>query len=154
MKKIEGFMIVLIAVFALSGCGDSAYEDGYEDGFYDGARIPESGMTTLFLIDINGDTAADIHYVCEDSSGYITADVHTAPNGEFTFYPGESCAFDLIGDGTPMDPLFIEDDIGRGKNNIPYFCDAGDNGLTDYDPDSNRDGYFDYMYNDRCVFYF
>ena len=152
MKKIIGFALASAAVFALSGCGgsyDAGYDDGYDDGFYDGTRVVEDGMTTLFLIDINGFSAGGVPYTCIDSEGYVTDDYMTAPNGEFTFYPGERCTFDLLGfGGTPDDPLFIEDDIGYGKGDIPYACDGGDAGLT------YPDGGFEYFPDDICTFYF
>ncbi|SFV65802.1 hypothetical protein MNB_SV-10-1339 [hydrothermal vent metagenome] len=151
MKKITAFLAVGAAVFALSGCGsgyDNGYDDGYNDGFYDGTRVPVDNMTTLFIRDINGFSAGGVHYTCVDPEGYVTDDYVTAPNGEFTFYPGERCTFDLYGfGGTPDDPLFIEDDTGFGKGDIPYACDGGDGGLT------YPDGGFEYFPNDICTFY-
>ena len=149
MKKLMIFVASLGVMVALSGCGGgSSYDDGYDDGFYDGARQPEAAMTTLYLRDSNGFSAGGVHYVCEDPSGVVTADFMTAPNGEFTFYPGERCTFDLIGFlGTPGDPLFIQDDTGLGKGDIPYSCYAGDSGLT------YPDGSFEYFQDDSCTFY-
>ena len=159
MRKITGFVVAITVVFALSGCGggsyNEGYNDGYDDGFYDGTRVVDDGMTTLFLIDIEGFSAGGVPYYCVDPSGYVTADYVTAPNGEFTFYPGEQCSFDLLGfGGTPDDPLFIEDDIGIGKNNIAYVCDGGDAGLTGYNVDLGRDGFFNYLPDDICTFSF
>ncbi len=161
--KRRWMMILLAGVAAvmMTGCGgggssyDAGYEDGYDDGFYDGARVPVDGMTTLFLIDFDGFSAAGVHYTCVDSTGALTADAVTAPNGEFSFYPGEQCTFDLLGfGGTPDDPLFIEDDIGQGKNNIAYSCDGGDAGLTGYNAELDRDGFFNYLPDDVCTFSF
>jgi len=150
MKKWIMICLSGIAIVSLSGCGSysEGYDDGYDDGFYDGARVPADDMTTLFIRDVNGFSAGGIHYTCVDPDGYISADYVTAPNGEFSFYPGERCTFDLIGFlGTPDDPLFIEDDMGYGKGDIPYACDAGDAGLT------YPDGGFEYLIDDICTFY-
>jgi hypothetical protein len=151
MKKWMMLLVSGLAVIALSGCGsyDDGYDDGYHDGFYDGARIPTDAMTTLFLIDYEGFSIGGVPYYCVDPSGVVTADYITAPNGEFSFIPGERCTFDLLGfGGTPDDPLFIQDDVGFGKGDIPYFCDGGDGGLT------YADGGFEYFPDDVCTFYF
>ena len=152
MKKWLTIMISTMAVVALSGCGgssyDAGYDDGYDDGFYDGARVPAESMTTLFIRDRDGFSAGGVHYTCIDPGGIVTADFVTAPNGEFSFYPGERCTFDLIGFlGTPEDPLFIQDDAGFGKGDIPYSCYGGDAGLT------YPDGSFEYLIDDSCTFY-
>ncbi len=152
-KKTIVWLSVAVA-FAISGCG-SSYDQGYQDGFYDGTRVPADGMTTLFLRDLDGFSAAGVQYTCTDPTGAVSAQAVTAPNGEFTFYPGEQCSFDLTGfGGTPADPLFIEDDIGQGKNNIAYVCAGGDAGLTGYNADFGRDGFFDYYPDDSCTFSF
>jgi len=150
-KKIISLMFATVAVFALSGCdgADDAYEDGYEDGYHDGSRVPESGMTTLFLIDRKGFSASDVEYTCINSFGDVSGPFYTEGNGEFTFEPGENCTFELIGfDGTPGDELFIESDIGQPKDSIPYSCYGGDAGLTDLY------GSFNYLINDSCTFAF
>ncbi|HHO65358.1 MAG TPA: hypothetical protein ENJ71_02430 [Epsilonproteobacteria bacterium] len=159
MKRWIMIMMGVMTAVALSGCGGSSYDDGYDDGysdgFYDGARVPVDGMTTLFLRDIDGFSAGGVHYTCVDPTGALSADAITAPNGEFSFYPGEQCTFDLIGfGGTPGDPLFVEDDIGQGKNNIAYVCQGGDAGLTGYNVDLGRDGFFNYLPDDICTFSF
>jgi len=149
MRKLTIFLVSLGAMVALSGCGGSSYDEGYEDGFYDGAREPVAAMTTLYLRDIEGFSAGGVHYVCQDPDGRVSADVVTAPNGEFSFYPGERCTFDLRGFlGTPDDPLFIQDDAGLGKGDIPYACYGGDAGFT------YADGSFEYLQDDSCTFYF
>ena len=155
MKTVWMKTAAAIAVAALvSGCGGGSsytegYEDGYVDGFYDGARYPELGMTTLFLRDIQGFALAGIHYQCLSPDGTVTADYITAPNGEFSFYPGERCEFDFYGfEGTPLEPIFIEDDIGEGKGDIFYECMSGTAGTT------TPDGSFEYEYNDMCTFSF
>jgi len=149
MKKIFMLTVSFVAIVGLSGCGGgSAYDERYDDGFYDGARHPEASMTTLYLRDVNGFSAGGVHYVCEDPSGVISTSYLTAPNGEFTFYPGERCTFDLLGfHGTPGDPLFIQDDTGMGKGDIPYSCYGGDAGMT------YPDGSFEYFQDDSCTFY-
>jgi hypothetical protein len=156
MKRFLAMTVTGLAVIILNGCGGGGgYDNGYNDGFYDGARVPVDGMTTLFLRDVNGFSAGGVHYVCVDPTGTVSADAVTAPNGEFSFYPGEQCAFDLVGfEGTPGDPLFIEDDIGQGKNNIAYVCQGGDTGLTGYNVDLGRDGFFNYFPDDTCSFSF
>ena len=156
-KRWTMLLLAGMAAVMMTGCSgySEGYNDGYDDGFYDGARVPADGMTTLFLIDLAGYSAAGVHYTCVDPSGVVTADAITAPNGEFSFYPGERCTFDLFGfNGTPDDPLFIEDDIGQGKNSIPYECIGGDMGLTGYSVDLGRDGFFNYYPDDVCTFYF
>jgi len=158
MKKITIFLLGSAAVWMLSGCGgysagyDDGYvdgaQDGYDAGFYDGARLPADGMTTLFLIDYAGFSLGGVPYYCIDPSGVVTANFVTAPNGEFSFIPGERCTFDLLGfGGTPEDPLFIQDDVGIGKGDIPYACDGGDAGITDLN------GNFAYFPDDICTFY-
>jgi hypothetical protein len=160
MKKWIMFVVAGVAVVMMNGCGGGAYDAGYDDGyvdgaqdgydagFYDGARLPDASMTTLFLIDINGFSLGGVPYYCIDPSGLVTADFVTAPNGEFSFIPGERCTFDLFSfGGTPSDPLFIQDDVGRGKGDIPYACDGGDAGVT------SLDGGFDYLLDDICTFY-
>jgi hypothetical protein len=151
-RRIVLGLVALFSVFAVTGCGggySEGYDDGYDDGFYDGARMPGAGMTTLFLVDIDGFSAGGVPYSCVSPDGRVTDRFVTAPNGEFSFIPGERCTFDLLGfGGYPDDPLYIEDDIGRGKEDIPYACDGGDGGFTD------RNGMFIYLPDDVCTFYF
>ncbi len=148
MKKWIMIVTAAMATIVLSGCGGGGYDEGYDDGFHDGTRVPEASMTTLFFRDRDGFSAAGVHYSCVSPDGIVTPDYITAPNGEFTFYPGERCTFSFIGfNGTPDDPLFIEDDIGRGKGDIPYSCYSGDAGVT------APDGSFDYLVDDSCTFY-
>jgi hypothetical protein len=147
MKRYIFIATIIISMFSLSGCG--SYSDGYEDGYNDGTRDASSDMISLFLIDQDGNSAGDVPYSCVDENNEFVGSWITKPDGEFSFYAGERCTFDLDGyDGTPDDPLFIEDDIGRGKSDIPYECEQGDAGFTD------DDGSFDYLQDDRCTFYF
>lgn len=150
MKQLVWIILAVTAMIALSGCDsyEEGYDDGYYDGFYDGARVPDGAMTTLFLIDRAGLSLGGVAYRCIDPSGFVTVDYVTAPNGEFSFIPGERCTFDLYGlYGTPEDPIFIEDDLGYGKGDIPYEC-IQDAGFT------YRDGSFEYIADDICTFYF
>ena len=150
IKQLVWGIVTVIVMIGLSGCDsyDEGYDDGYHDGFYDGARVPDGAMTTLFLIDKDGFTLGGVAYSCIDPSGMDTGNFVTAPNGEFSFIPGERCTFDLYGlYGTPEDPVFIEDDRGLGKGDIPYQC-IQDEGFT------YRDGSFEYIDDDICTFYF
>ena len=144
--------VALVAMLGLSGCDgsyDAGYDDGYHDGFYDGARYPDAGMTTLFLRDVQGFALGGIHYRCVSPSGAVTADFVTAPNGEFSFFPGERCTFDFYGlQGMPLEPIFIEDDTGYPKGDIFYDCVSGTGGTT------YADGSFEYLFNDVCTFSF
>ncbi|MEO1953091.1 MAG: hypothetical protein ABGW74_00135 [Campylobacterales bacterium] len=147
MKKYIFISTVIISIFTLNGCG--SYSDGYEDGYYDGVRDYGDNMVSLFLVDQDGFSAGGVVYSCIDEDNNFVGEWITKPNGEFSFYIGERCTFDLEGyNGTPDDPLFIEDDIGSGKEDIPYECEQGDAGFT------NRYGSFDYLQDDRCTFYF
>jgi len=147
MKKYIFMMTIVVSMLALNGCG--SYSDGYDDGYYDGARDHSDKIISLFLIDQNGYSASDVHYSCVDENNNLVGEWITKPDGEFSFYVGERCTFDLRGfEGTPDDPLFIEDDIGRGKGEIPYECEQGDAGFT------TSAGSFDYLQDDRCTFYF
>jgi hypothetical protein len=143
MKKWMMLLVSGLAAIVLSGCGS------YEEGYHDGERVPTDGMVTLFLMNYEGFWVEGVPYYCVDPSGAKTAEFITAPNGEFSFIPGERCTFDLLGfGGTPDAPLFIRDDIGFGKGDIPYFCNGGDSGLT------YTDGGFEYLSDDICRFYF
>jgi len=112
---------------------------------------PGPGYVTLFLIDSLGYGVQYVPYVCYAPDGAVVADDVTWANGEFTFIPGDRCEFDLFGfDGSIVMPLFIADDLGYGKIDIPYECDNGDlymNGFTDYD------GFFEYPIDAYCTFY-
>ncbi len=135
MKKFMMLMVSTLSVVALNGCGGGS--DDYNDG-----------LTTLFLVDEAGYSYAGIPIHC-DSMDYWD---ETAPNGEFSFYPGEDCEFDFYGlDGVYGDSF---DDIVRivdytydGKGGIPYECASFGIGTT------YGDGSFDYDIDDQCVFY-
>ena len=151
MKKIFLWSAIVATAFLFSGCSgySDGYDDGYNDGYYDGAREYSDGMISLFLIDQDGYSAANVEYSCVDENNNYTGTYFTTPSGEFSFYVGERCTFELIDFyGTPNDPLFIEDDIGQGKADIPYECARGDTGFT------TRGGSFDYLADDSCTFYF
>ncbi|MEA3434105.1 MAG: hypothetical protein U9R13_05940 [Campylobacterota bacterium] len=141
MKKLMGLVFAVVALFALSGCGGG--NDYYEEPIND-------GLTTLFLIDQNGDSYAGIPYKCDSMADWSK----TAYNGEFSFYPGENCEFDFLGlygnyEGDPYvdDIVYIVDDLDYGKGGIPYECASFGVGTT------YGDGSFDYDIDDECVFY-
>jgi hypothetical protein len=152
MKKFMMLMVSILSVVALSGCGGGG-SDYYEEPYND-------GLTTLFLVDDEGYAYADIPYQCES----MTYPSVTAYNGEFSFYPGEDCTFDLYGYyGTDPDDMtvpyneyiYIVDDLDRGKNDIPYECALFNVGFVNYTYDDGIwDGSFDYDADDICVFYF
>jgi len=140
-------ILSVVSAMVLSGCGGGGGDD-YNDG-----------LTTLFLVDENGASYGGIPYICDSMDDWD----ETAPNGEFSFYPGEDCTFDFYGlYGTdPNDPtvpyneyIYIVDDLDNGKNGIPYECslfNVGNINHTDYD--GFWDGSFDYDADDTCVFY-
>ncbi len=142
MKKLIGLVFAVVALFALSGCGgdnDYYYEEPINDG-----------LTTLFLIDQDGFSYAGVPYICDTMANWS----QTAPNGEFSFYPGENCEFDFLGlygnyEGDPYvdDIVYIVDDLDYGKGGIPYECASFGVGTT------YGDGSFDYDIDDECVFY-
>jgi hypothetical protein len=140
-KKIVGLVIALIAVFALSGCGDTEV--------YVEEPAPEE--VALFLVDINGIGIEYVPYICYAPDGSIVADFETDFYGEFSFVPGDRCEFDLFGFPSDIvEPLFIVDDLGYGKDDIPYSCI---NGLSVLEGTTDMDGYFAYPVDAFCKFY-
>ena len=142
MKKLMSLVIAGISVLALSGCG------GGGDDYYD------DGLTTLFLVDDQGYSYVDVPYICDSMNDWD----FTPANGEFSFYPGEDCTFDLTGlNGTDPydiyenDYIYIVDYLDNGKNGIDYNCEYFGVGTT-YDDDI-WDGSFDYDTDDSCSFY-
>jgi len=143
MRKSIVIVSVLIGMFVFSGCSTVITEDD------DSVRNDRNQLITLFLMDQDGYSAGGVPYSCIDENDRYVGTFETKPNGEFSFYVGERCTFDLEGyDGTPDDPLYIEDDRGIGKEDIPYECEYGDGGTTD------RNGRFEYLQDDSCKFYF
>ena len=145
IKKTLGVCIAAAALLSLNGCGSSSND-------YPG------DLTTLFLVDDLGYSYAGIPYKC-DSMDYW---VRTPANGEFSFFPGENCVFDLGGlngtdpnDGYVDQLIYIVDYRDSGKNGIPYECELFNAGFINetYD-DGIWSGSFDYDADDRCVFYF
>jgi len=135
MKKLMGLIFAGVALFALSGCGES--DDYYPDD-----------LTTLFLVDQDGYAYADVPYICESMRDWDT----TRPNGEFSFYPGEDCEFDFDGlngvYGDEFDDIIrIVDYTYDGKGGIPYECVYFGASST------YSDGSFEYDIDDECVFY-
>jgi hypothetical protein len=149
-KKIAGFIVAGIAVFALSGCG------GGDDYYYYDDPVPpvivEPELVTLFLIDELGIGVEYVPYICYAPDGSIVTDTVTPINGEFSFVPGDRCEFDLFGFPNGIDfPLYIADIDGFGKDDIPYNCINDFNeyteGVTDFD------GWFVYPVDAYCKFY-
>jgi len=135
VKKFTGLLVVGVSALVLSGCGggSSSYNDG---------------LTTLFLVDEYDNSYGGIPYICDSMSTWS----ETAPNGEFSFYPGENCEFDFTGYnglyGDEFDDIIrIVDYTYDGKGDIPYECELFGVGTT------YSDGSFDYDYDDACVFY-
>jgi hypothetical protein len=137
VKKLKMFLFGLTAFVLLTGCVSE------DDDYYD------DGLTTLFLVDKDGYSLAGVGYIC-DSMQYVA---YTPSNGEFSFYPGENCDFDLSGldgnlGGDPFedDIVYIVDNIDNGKGGIGYSCELFGVGVTQYD------GSFYYEQDDKCVF--
>ena len=133
-------VISLVAVIGLSGCGGGG---GSNDNIDD-------GLTTLFLVDDQGFSYGNIPYKCDSMRDWD----RTAPNGEFSFYPPETCEFDffglrgdLFGDPRVDDIVRIVDYANEGKGNIPYDCTSFGGSST------FNDGSFNYDSDDQCVFY-
>ncbi len=137
MKKLMGFIFAGVTLFALSGCGGG-------DTYYVEEVVPPDNLTTLFLVDQDGYSYAGIPYICDSMVNWS----QTAPNGEFSFYPGENCEFDFDGlygnyanDPLVDDIVYIVDYLDYGKGGIPYECASFGVGSFDYDID------------DECIFY-
>jgi len=137
IKKLLIIGAVSLSALFFTGCGGDDY---YEP--------PIDNATTLFLIDQDGNSYGGIPYICDSMPDWSA----TRPNGEFTFFPPESCTFDFTGlSGTYGDPLddiiYIVDDLDRGKGDIPYECSSFGASST------YIDGSFDYDIDDVCTFY-
>ena len=140
-KKIISLMFATVAVFALSGCGgtDVVYVE------------PEPTEVALFLVDSHGVGVEYVPYTCYAPDGSIVTDFETDFFGEFSFVPGDRCEFDLYGfDSDIVTPLFITDDIGYGKDDIPYECVNKMNALSGT---TDLNGYFEYPIDAFCKFY-
>jgi len=145
-KKVLGLLVTVVAVFALNGCGSSS------DTVIVEPLPPESELTTLFLVDINGGGIEFVPYTCYAPDGSIVSDTVTPINGEFSFVPGDRCEFDLLGFPSDiLEPLYIADIDGFGKEDIPFNCindlDISTAGVTDFD------GLFAYPADAYCKFY-
>lgn len=146
MKRFVMFLASSAAVLAMSGCGG-----GSSSGSSSEVYVPvDDGFTTLFLVDQDGFAYAEVPYICDSMSEWSV----TAPNGEFSFYPGEYCDFDFDGlygnydnDLLVDDIVYIVDDLDDGKGGIPYECDSFIGINT-----TNYDGSFYYGENDACTF--
>ena len=145
-KKILGLLVTAVAVFALNGCGSSS------DTVIVDPLPPEPELATLFLVDINGVGIDSVPYTCYAPDDSIVSDAVTPMNGEFSFVPGDRCEFDLFGfSNDVLEPLYIADIDGFGKEDIPYNCindfDVSTAGVTDFD------GLFAYPADAYCKFY-
>ena len=145
MKKLISILFAGVAVVALNGCGGGS-SDYYEEPYND-------GLTTLFLVNEYNEPVNGIEYICDSMAN----PQYTAPNGEFSFYPGETCEFDFFGlNGTDPDDLLVDDiiyivdDLYDGKGDIPYQCDFFNVGSINY---TYSDGSFEYDWDDRCAFF-
>ena len=145
MKKIWKLAGLTVAILLFAGCGD------YHDDVIIVDPDPGPEYVTLFLLDSMGYGVQHVPYTCYGPDGSVVADDTTWGNGEFTFIPGDRCEFDLYGfNGSVVMPLFVADDLGYGKIDIPYECDNGivyTNGFTDFD------GFFDYPVDAYCTLY-
>ena len=145
-KKILGLMLAGVAVFALSGCGGGGDTVIVDPG-------PE--YVTLFLMDETIGLGAEfVPYTCYAPDGSIVMDDFTNAFGEFTFVAGDRCEFDLFGFAGTVPfydhPLYIVDDLGEGKDDIPYNCD---NGIDIAEGTTDIFGSFDYPEDAFCKFY-
>jgi len=146
-KKILGLLVSVVAVFVLSGCGGG-----------DDVVVVDPGpeYITLSLMDDTTGLGADfVPYTCYAPDGTIVADDFTNEFGDFTFVAGDRCEFDLFGflgsvRPTYLHPLYIADDTGEGKDDIPYSCD---NGIDIVEGITDIFGNFDYPEDAYCKFY-
>ena len=145
-NKIFILIVSILAIFSLNGCsGDNnTHSDTYN---YDD-RVEHANFTTLFLVDENGYSYADIPYICDSMEQWSK----TASNGEFSFIEPDTCKFDLNGlDGdfgyTDDEIVRIVDDTYSGKGGINYNCNSFGASST------FNDGSFDYDQDDVCTFY-
>ncbi len=147
-KKLVGFIVAGVAVFALSGCGSSGGND---------VVIVDPGpeYVTLFLMDETIGLGAEfVPYTCYGPDETIVTDDFTNAFGEFTFVAGDRCEFDLFDFAGTVPfydhPLYIADDLGEGKDDIPYSCD---NGIDIAEGTTDIFGSFDYPEDAFCKFY-
>ena len=150
MKYTNKTLIIIVsilAMFAFNGCSvdNDTHYDAYNN--YDDSEDYTS-FTTLFLVDENGYSYANIPYICDSMDHWSK----TAPNGEFSFIEPDTCKFDLNGlDGdfgyTDDEIVRIVDDTNNGKGGINYNCNSFGASST------FNDGSFDYDQDDVCTFY-
>ena len=139
MKKNIILLLLTVAIFGLSGCTTESNDENIEDG-----------LTTLFLVDENGYSYAEVPYKCDSMSHWSK----TASNGEFSFYPPDNCEFNFMGlegnlfnDSRVDDIVRIVDYSEKGKSDIPYECSSFGVSST------YSDGSFEYDIDDSCLFY-
>lgn len=141
MQKLSLLFSSFFLILGLNSCGNS-HDDLY----------------TLFLVDEKGFSYSGVPYRCDSMRDWERTDF----NGEFSFYPNESCTFDFLGldgnynDGSVFDDIVrIVDYKEYGKGGIEYDCFNfssrtyyGDEFFTPY-----MDGSFEYDSDDQCRFY-
>ena len=145
MKKLIGLVFAGVAVFVLSGCGDTYVVD---DG-----PVPE----TYFITDGYGLGVGNIIYHCDSGLSGITNF-----EGAFTFdIRGDNCNFDLVTNQI-VDDLFIEYDndpfTDAGINGIYFECVENGairlSGDTQYDPVLDFNGFItDGSLYDGCTLF-
>ena len=138
MKRFSILVGLAAAAIIFTGCGGGGGGGG---GYV--PPPPPPAMDVLYLDDGDGGLSG-VPYICSSGSGF------TGPDGEFSFYPGDDCTFDLTGFGGTIyfwDPLFIDYADETGVGGIEYSCWSGTYGWTD------DGGYFDYDTDDECTFY-
>jgi len=144
MKKLLLFLTTTMIILLFNGCGSVIYYDDTE--YYN--DFANDNLTTLFLVDEQGFSYANIPYRCDSMTRWSK----TAPNGEFSFVQPDKCEFDFNGldgiYGNNFDDIVrVVDYHSHGKGDVPYQCSSFGASSTYYD------GSFDYDQNDRCVFY-
>jgi len=139
MKRFSILVGLAAAAIIFTGCGGGGGGGG---GYVPPPPAPGPSLAALYLDDSATSPVAGVYYYCD------TGDGTTDGNGEFLYYPGESCTFDLTGfAGSWTDPLYIDYADGSGVQDIYYECFYSGAGYTTWQ------GEFYYDANDECTFY-
>ena len=142
MKRFSILVGLAAAAIIFTGCGGG----GGGGGGYVPPPDPGPGpVQEVLYLDDGAGGLVGIPYFCTSGISDITG-----PDGDFYFYPGDDCTFDLTGFGGTIylwDPLYIDYADETGVSGIEYDCWSGTGGWTDID------GYFDYDTDDECTFY-
>jgi len=156
MKRLLRLFLLSFLGFFFVGCSGEFIVDEpivdeliiVETPIYVAPVIVDS-LVTLFLLDEQGFSYANIPYICDSMNVWS----QTAVDGAFSFYEGENCNFDFYGlDGDYSEPEFddivhIVDSLGYGQGGIAYDC-LSFGASTTY-----SDGSFEYDIDDECKFY-